>query len=64
MSPSNEYSGLISFRIDWFNLSYQAIRTWTLAAMGEGIILPATMSLLYCFANQIVHILTFTMAYA
>ena len=23
ISPSNEYSGLISFRIDWFNLAVQ-----------------------------------------
>ena len=23
ISPSNEYSGLISFRIDWFDLSVQ-----------------------------------------
>ena len=27
MSPSNEYSGLISFRIDWFDLL-----AWTLSS--------------------------------
>ena len=26
ISPSNEYSGLISFRIDWLNLGYRLVR--------------------------------------
>ena len=26
ISPSNEYSGLISFRIDWFDLNYNPIK--------------------------------------
>ena len=39
ISPSNEYSGLISFRIDWFT-EY----LWNVKRMNEGIILKSLLS--------------------
>ena len=36
-SPSNEYSGLISIRIDWFDLAVQETQKFSLTPQFEGI---------------------------
>ena len=55
ISPSNEYSGLISFRIDWFDfLTVQGTQESSRAPQFEGIISSA-VSLFYCPALTSIH---------
>ena len=50
ISPSNEYLGLISFRIDWFDLAVQ----WTLKSLLQHH--NSKASILWCLAFFMVHL--------
>ena len=54
ISPSNEYPSLISFRIDWFDLTVQGTLKSSLAPHFEGII-SSVLSLLYGPSLTYVH---------
>ena len=55
ISPSNEYSGLISFRIDWFDLlAVQGTQESSRAPQFEGIV-SSVVSLFYCPALTSIH---------